>query len=280
MTLSGVGQTTLSVANDAAGMRDKIVQLIESVNFCKTYIVENTKWGGSNLVTSMNDDTGEITTTRENPNGLMIGNYGFQISQSNMDRIMNSNIVPFSENPALSIKEKLDKRQKYYDDNGLIYSSLSEIGITSDPDNKGLYKIEQSKLLECINSNPEAVIKLFTFTDEYTDIGADGKPKTVTIRGIAQDFNYWMTLMTSDTDVYDEAGNMIQKGKGTMVTLIENYQGIIENINAKIAREERRIDAVKARYTDRFNRLEIALQQLQDKQSQLESSISSLGSGE
>ncbi|MDR1083451.1 MAG: flagellar filament capping protein FliD [Deltaproteobacteria bacterium] len=278
ITLNGVGDSTLTVNNDAAGMRDKIVQIVESINFCKTYILDNTKWGGSNLVTGMDESTGEITTSRENPNGLMIGNYGFQIAQSNLDRIMNTSIIPFSEDPSLDIKARLEKRQKYCEDNGLVYTSFSDIGITSDPDNKGLYKVEQAKLLECINQNPEAVIKLFTFTDEYADVGADGKTKMVEIRGVNQELNYILTKMTSDTDVYDDAGNMIQKGKGTMVLLQENYQGIIENINAKIAREERRIEAVRARYTDRFNRLEAALQQLQDKQSQLESSISSLSS--
>jgi flagellar hook-associated protein 2 len=88
-----------------------------------------------------------------------------------------------------------------------------------------------------------------------------------------------MAKLASGTDVFDDSGNMIQKGKGIMVTLQENYEGIIENINAKIAREERRIETVKQRLTDRFNRLETALQQLQDKQSQLESSLSSLSTG-
>ncbi|MDR1577601.1 MAG: flagellar filament capping protein FliD [Deltaproteobacteria bacterium] len=279
ITLNGVGESTLTITNDSAGMRDKIIQLVESVNFCKTFILENTKWGGSNLVTSMSE-SGEISTSRETANGLMIGNYGFQIAQSNLDRIMNTNLVPFSQDPSLDLKARQEKRQKYLDDNGLVYSSLSEIGITSDPDNKGLYKVEQSKLLTCINQNPEAVIKLITFTDEYYETGSDGQSKLVEIRGMAQDLSYWMTKMTSDTDVFDEEGNIIQKGKGTMVTLQENYQSIIEGIDAKIAREERRIELVRSRLTDKFNRLEQALQQLQDKQSQLESSLSSLSTGD
>jgi flagellar hook-associated protein 2 len=191
---------------------------------------------------------------------------------------MNGNIVPFSENPALSTKERLEKRQQYFDDNGLIYTALSDIGITSDPDNQGLYKIEESKLLECINANPEAVINLITYSDEYTDVGADGKAKTINVRGMAQALAYELTLLTSEDDVYDTDGNMIQKGKGTMVTLQENYQAIIEGIDSKIAREERRIEQVRTRLTEKFNRLEEALQQLQSKQSQLESSLSSLSS--
>ncbi|MDR1657784.1 MAG: flagellar filament capping protein FliD [Deltaproteobacteria bacterium] len=276
-TIKSTGSSTLTVSNDPTAMRDKINQLVQSVNFCKTYIVENTKWGESNLEVSMNEG-GEIVTSRETENGLMIGNYGFQISQTILDNFMNSNLVPLSENPELSTKEKMEKRQKYYDDNGLIYTTLADIGITSDPDNQGLYKVEESKLLTCIQQNPEAVIKLFTFSDEYTDIGRDGKSKQVKVRGLCVGLSADMELLTSTTDITDENGDVVQQGKGIMVTLQENYEGIIENINAKIAREERRIEAVRQRYTDRFNRLEVALQQLQDKQTQLESSLSSLQS--
>jgi flagellar hook-associated protein 2 len=259
-------------------MRDKIVQLVQSINFCKTFIVENTKWGGSNLQVNVNDDSGDISTSRETANGLMIGNYGFQIAQSKLDSFMNTSLVPFSQDPSLDTKAKLEKREKYYEDNGLIYTTMADIGITSDPDNQGLYKVEQSKLLSCIQQNPEAVIKLFTFSDEYVDIGPDGKEVPVTIRGAALALGEEMTKLTSTTDVTNSSGDVIQKGKGIMVTLQDNYESIIANIDAKIAREERRIQAVRQRLTDRFNRLELSLQTLQDKQSQLESSLSSLSS--
>jgi flagellar hook-associated protein 2 len=278
VTIKSVGTSTLNVANDPAAMRDKITQLVQSINFCKTYILENTKWGESNLEVSMNE-SGEVVTSRETANGLMIGNYGFQMAQTKLDAFMLNSLVPFSEDPSLTTKQRLEKRQKYYDDNGLVYTTMSDIGITSDPDNQGLYKIEEGKLLECIQKNPEAVIKLFTFSDSYTDIGKDGKPKQVVIRGAALALGEDMTLLTSDSDITDENGDVIQQGKGIMVTLQENYQSIIEGIDAKIAREERRIEAVRQRLTDRFNRLETALQQLQDKQSQLESSLASLDSG-
>ncbi|MDR1051128.1 MAG: flagellar filament capping protein FliD, partial [Deltaproteobacteria bacterium] len=274
LTVTGTGTSTLTVSNDHEAMRDKIVQLVQSVNFCKQFILENTKWGGSNLEVSMND-AGEVNTSRETANGLMIGNYGFQISQTKLDGFMNSSLVPFSQNPGLSTKEKIDKREKYYEDNGLVYNTLSEIGITSDPENQGLYKVEQTKLLSAIQQNPEAVIKLFTFSDQIVE-HYGGEDHITEIRGVGVGLFEQMTLLTSTTDVTDSEGNVTQQGKGIMVTLQENYESIIAGIDAKIAREERRIQAVRQRLTDRFNRLETALQQLQDKQSQLESSLSSL----
>jgi flagellar hook-associated protein 2 len=277
MTLTGVGETILYVQNDATAMKDKIVQLVNSVNYCKSYILEYTKWGGSNLTTVM-DESGTISTTREVANGIMIGNYGFQMAQSAMDKLMTSSIIPYSTDPSLSLKEKYDKRAKFMEDNGLIYGSLTEIGISSDPDNQGLYTVEESKLLECINKNADAVIKLFTFSGEYTDKGSDGKDKLVAVKGFALDMGEQMAALTSDTDVYDSDGNFVEKGKGILVTLQENYQTIIENINEKIAREERRIELVRQRLTDKFNRLEVALQSLEDTQSSLQSSIDSLNS--
>jgi flagellar hook-associated protein 2 len=278
MTVNGVGTSVLSVRNDAEGMRDKIVQLVNSVNYCKSYILEYTKWGESNLEVTMND-SGQVVTSRENANGIMIGNYGFQIAQSSLDSLMNTSLVPFPTNPALSTRERIEARQKFMDDNGLAYAALSEIGITSDPENQGLYKVEQSKLLECINANPEAVLKLFTFNGTYYDKDSAGKDKEVEIKGFALSMGEKMAALTSDTDVYDTSGNMIQKGKGILVTLQENYESIIENINLKIAREERRIEQVRQRLTDKFNRLETSLQGLESTQSSLEASIQSLESG-
>jgi flagellar hook-associated protein 2 len=191
---------------------------------------------------------------------------------------MTRSLVPFPTDPTLSTRERIDARQKYMEDNGLAWASLSEIGITSDPDNQGLYKVEQSTLLDCINSDPEAVLRLFTFNGTYIDKTADGKDKMVEIKGFALSMGEKMAALTSDTDVYDTSGNMIQKGKGILVTLQENYESIIENINAKIAREEKRIEQVKQRLTDKFNRLETSLQGLEDQKSKLEASIESLSS--
>ncbi|MDR2461538.1 MAG: flagellar filament capping protein FliD [Deltaproteobacteria bacterium] len=277
MTVTGVGKTVLNVRNDSQAMADKITQLINSVNYCKTYILENTKWGESDLEVTM-DDSGQVVTSRENANGVMIGNYGFQIAQSNLDKLMYNSIVPFAQDPSLTTKERIEKRDKFLEENGLVYYTLSQIGITSDPDNQGLYKVEESTLLECINTNPEAVIKLFTFEGEFSDKNAEGKDIIVQVKGIALDMGEQMAKITSDTDITDDEGNITQKGKGILVTLQENYEAIIENINAKIAREERRIEQVRQRLTDKFNRLEVSLQSLEDQQSKLESSIESLSS--
>jgi flagellar hook-associated protein 2 len=278
LTVKGAGSSTITVSNDPTAIRDKIVQLVESVNFCKTYILEYTKWGGSNLVVGVDETTGAITTERETANGIMIGNYGFQISQSTLDSLMSTPLVPFSSDPTLTTKERLEKRQAYMDANGLVYSTLADIGITTDPENQGLYKVEQARLLECINANPEAVLKLFTFTDEYADKDSSGKDIMVSIKGTALALGEKMAEITSDSDNYDTDGNLVSKGKGILVTLQENYQSIIEGINAKIEREERRIEMVRQRLTEKFNRLEVALQQLEDQQSSLESSIESLKS--
>ncbi|MDR1310017.1 MAG: flagellar filament capping protein FliD, partial [Deltaproteobacteria bacterium] len=107
VTVLKTGTSTLTVSNDHEAMRDKIVQLVQSINFCKTFIVENTKWGGSNLQVQMSD-SGDISTSRETANGLMIGNYGFQIAQTKLDAFMNTSLVPFSTDPSLDTKGRID----------------------------------------------------------------------------------------------------------------------------------------------------------------------------
>jgi flagellar capping protein FliD len=129
--------------------------------------------------------------------------------------------------------------EKFYENNVLIYTFLSDIGITSDHDNQAIYNIEQTKLLTAIKTKLNAVIRLFTFSDSYNDVGTKVKSKLITIRGAALALGEEMAKFTSETDIFDESGNMIQKGKGIMVTFYENYEGVIENINAKIARRDR-----------------------------------------
>ena len=63
-----------------------------------------------------------------------------------------------------------------------------------------------------------------------------------------------------------------------MNLLADNYEGIIDNIDVKIEREERRIALVKERLTTQFVNLEVLLGQLSGQQTYLESLIKKLPS--
>jgi flagellar capping protein FliD len=201
VTLQGAGTTQITVQNNVTEMVNRIKQLVQSVNYCKQYIKDETKWGGGKLVSKVLAD-GSFSRETEGgggtvpgidgevkASGAMIGNYGFQISQSNIDRLVTSVIFTreefiramdnnydgthpgdFSKLPVTVEDEDPDNPtsqtglyNKYLKDNGLEYTRLSDIGIASDPSNQGLYIVENSKLTEVLTKNPEAVIKLFTF---------------------------------------------------------------------------------------------------------------------
>jgi flagellar hook-associated protein 2 len=311
VTLQGPGETQITVQNNVTEMVNKIKQLIESVNFCKSYIKEQTKYGGGKLVSKvLKDGTFQRTTEGGEASGVMIGNYGFQISQSNIDRLMTKEIFTRDEyikalNPDGKSKfyndmpdtvedeerdgpSKQGLYQDYLDKHGLIYTRLSDIGIASNPENAGQYIVENSKLTEALTKNPEAVMKLFTFTPPTSEgqsldpVYAD-EPARPRIAGFSVTLGYAMSDLTRTTDVIDsKTGQVVKPAKGITKVLAQNYNEIIsgptgkEGIDAKIAREEKRVAMVRERLEQKFARLETLLATLNNKQSSIESQLAKL----
>ena len=305
VSLQGVGETQITVQNNVTEMKNRITSIVEALNYAKTYIKEQTSYGGGKLVSKWNENTQmfERQTEGGEENGLMIGNYGFQITQSTIDELVTRQIFSRQDyikaiDPDNEAESKLpvsvDNEERdgpsqeglykaYLEKNGLIYTRLSDIGIVSDPDNKGLYRIEDSKLTEALTKNPEAVIKLFTFTPPEEGFPTvtkydDEKPRTP-IGGFCVNMNYAMGDLTRATDVVDpETGQMKQPAKGIMKVLAENYNGIMSGIDVKISRETTRIAKYRQRLEDKFARLETLLASLNDQSTKIQSQIDSLSS--
>ncbi|MDR2726046.1 MAG: flagellar filament capping protein FliD [Candidatus Adiutrix sp.] len=288
VNLIGVGKATITIQNNVSDMANKIKSLVESVNLTKNFIKQNTKWGGGKLVSNLlSNGTVERATEGGEENGVMIGNYGFQISLSELDRLMTRSIFTVdefiearfpdaSERSRLTRAEKHELYDQYLEDNGLIYTRLSDIGIRSDQSQGGVYVVEESKLIECLSRNPEAVIKLFTFTNGDSDFPVgntvlvhEDEADRPRLSGFAVQLGFRMSDLTRANDVIDpQTGNVYKSAKGITKVLAENYNTIISGsngnggIDAKIAREERRIEMYKARLEKKFSRLETALSQL------------------
>jgi flagellar capping protein FliD len=304
VNLTGTGKATITIKNNVTEMAQKINSLVESVNLTKSYIKQHTKWGGGRLVSNvLSNGSLERATEGGEANGIMIGNYGFQISLTEMDRLMTRAIFTAddyikrrypdeSSRNRLSEKEKQDLYEKYLEDNGLIYTRLSDIGIRSDPDNGGNYTIDESRLMECLSTNPEAVIKLFTFENAPNEfpVGTDNREvihldeeARPTLSGFAVQLGYRMHDLTRTNDVIDPTtGDVAKPAKGITTVLIENYNGIISGhdgkggIDAKIARETRRIQIYQTRMEQKFARLETALSLLNGASETLASQLASL----
>lgn len=131
------------------------------------------------------------------------------------------------------------------------YVHLGQIGINTDPDAGGRWTIDSTKLEEALNNDLEGVARLFV---KDSDRGTTGVASQM------------MTRMEEFTDSETGIGNV----------LIDNYKGIISNIDNKIDSEERRIQLVKERMEAKFARLEKALSTLNGQSSSLESLIARL----
>jgi hypothetical protein len=278
-------------------MANKIKAVVESVNMTTAFIKQQTKWGKGKLVSNvLSNGSMARSTEGGEANGIMIGNYGFQISQSEINRLMSRPIFTVddfmkarypdeSERARRSREESQELYDKYLEDNGLIYMRLSDIGIKFDPgeEGEGRYNIEESRLTECLTRNPEAVIKLFTFTNANSDfplptvvVHLDEEPRPI-LSGFAVQLGYRMSDLTRVNDVIEPGtGNIIKPAKGIAKVLAENYSNIISGIDSKIARENKRIDQYEQRLTLKFSRLETALAQLNSLSDRVASQMAQL----
>lgn len=179
--------------------------------------------------------TAHIDAGTQKYNGPMIGNYAFQIVQQNINSILSS--------PASGLIDGID-----------VYTHLSQIGIKTDDDivkftagdqeyslDARRWTIDQATLENALNTNPGAVCALFV------------KDAVRSVDGIAE-------LIRQETD--DLASEYTDARPGIVSVLIENYLGIIENIDSKIDSEERRLALVEDRLNTRYSQLETYLGQM------------------
>lgn len=216
-----VGVSTVTVSDDVTAIKDKIKQLVNSVNFVLDFIRDETKF------VKNSDDTTE--------SGVMIGNYTYDIVRNSINQILYESV------PGLEIGTDT-------------YSHLSQIGIKTDPDLNGQWVVDENELDAALKNDLEAVARLFVNDPDHGSTGSQGIAYSLT------------TKMTELTD--DESG--------IANVLTENYNKIIDDIDNKIASEERRIKMVKDRLDAQFARLESTLNTLQGQSTYLESQIAKL----
>ena len=135
LSLTGTGTATISVTNDTNAIKATIEGLVDSINSALNYIKEMTAY----------DKAGE-----GEDNGVMIGNYGFQIVQQRINDIL--------YNPVPGLTDGVDT-----------YTRLSQIGIRTDPDQGGKWVIDSSTLDTALSNDIDAVCNLFV-QDDVTSV--------------------------------------------------------------------------------------------------------------
>lgn len=174
--------------------------------------------------------------------GIMIGNYVFNLVEQQVKSIFTAAVPGLSEGTDT-------------------YTLLAQVGIHSDPDNQGRFTIEATELDEALNSNLSAVAALFMLDEDRTYTDDEGEEQN--IAGVVE-------LMRERTEA------LLDTDTGAMNVLIDNYQGIIDGIDDKIAREERRVALVESRLRERYARLESNLAVLNAQQESLAAQIDEL----
>ncbi len=152
LTVKNVGSTQINIDVDQQAVIDNVQTFVDKMNEVRTLFMELTKVGTINQSGSVS--TGKVTA--EQAGSLMTGNYAVQLVASNLKSITASLAKGFQYFDPLS--EKGDK-----------YSTLSQLGILTDADegsvSKGLLVLDQDKLREVLNENPDAVAQLFAAKD-------------------------------------------------------------------------------------------------------------------
>ncbi|MFH1136789.1 MAG: flagellar filament capping protein FliD [Pseudomonadota bacterium] len=217
LNLKGSGTAVVTVSDDVDAIEEKINNFISYVNYLQNYI---------NVETRYDSETKE--------KGVMLGNYTYDIVKSDVNRLMAESLV-----------------RQAGDEYSYAYTHLSQIGITSDPDNEGMWVIDDDLLTQALNEDLEGVARLFVQDPER---GSNGIANKMRVK------------MEKFTDSVNGIGNV----------LITNYNGIMEQIDEKIAREEKRVAAVQTRLEEKFARLETALSTLEGQSSYLESQLSNI----
>ncbi|MFH1091753.1 MAG: flagellar filament capping protein FliD [Pseudomonadota bacterium] len=209
------GEAVVTVANDREAVEENIELLVSSVNFVLDYIRQETKYDPE---------------TKET--GVMIGNYTYDIVRN----LINETLI----GAVPGLERGSD-----------VYTSLSQIGIKTDPNLNGQWTIDTSVLKTALSNNPEAVARLFVRDDEKNSQGVCDRLQS---------------KMEELTDAETGIANV----------LLSNYSHIISDIDDKIAREEKRIALVRQRLEEKFARLETLLAQLGGQSSYIESQIAKL----
>jgi flagellar hook-associated protein 2 len=307
--LSGVTLTLLStsatavqvtVTNDNAAMQEEIIGLVDSYNQTISYILEQTGY---------DSETGEA--------GVLFGNYAVLMVKGDLAAIATGDAPGFQNPPdpylnlgILGITTDADETSPTFgqllvdeptlsaalsaDTNGVVellsdyfvgvsddatgtityYSSLP--GITQP----GIYDVEATVtggVLVSGTINGHAVT-----VDGDTLTGAAGYPEYgLAVRVDLVNGTHTGTVRLKlgiNGSLTEKLNELLSINSGPLNILIDNYEDIVDNIDSKIAFEQRRVEAHRQRLIDQFSRLEALLAQLNDQANYLDSQINKLPS--
>lgn len=198
ITIKSTGKTILNTVQDKDKIKENILEVVDALNMVKGTILQLSK-------VDTEKDVGEYDTEKLSSSltwqmgSALTGNYGVQLVLSSYNNIVSSMSTGFQ------------KKQSVDDIFGDLYTTLSELGITTNTnagsDAFGLLEVDETKLDEALEKDSAAVINLLSSTMTGTTTSAD---YTVASTGVsAKSGSYSVTY---DVDANGQATNVYING--------------------------------------------------------------------
>jgi len=299
LNLKDTGTVQLTVSNDTSAIKEQIVTFVDQVNSILSIIREQTK---------VDNSTGE--------GSLLTGNYGLQIIQQKIKDILSSKGIGFDRNSdtytvlaSIGITTDANESSPTLGQLLLDESKLDE-ALSNDP--QAVAEIFSADYVPTSSSSDfryyshiSGITQGGVYTVSYTVSGGvitsatiDGKTASISnniltaTEGDAKGLAIQVDNLTDGTysgtlrlkygkilELRDSLDELTDSDTGPLNVLEDNYNEIIEDIDEKIAWEQKRIERYERDLRDRFARLEELLGYYNQLDTQLSSQIKSLGSG-
>lgn len=148
------------------------------------------------------------------------------------------------------------------------YLSLESIGITtmgyaSGSTDNGKLIVDETKLRDALETNPEDVSKLFTLTQTEVQTDANGNVTSTTEKNVGIAMKLYDTLTNSITEITTKAGTAGSLADSSLLT--QQIAQVDERMDVLLDR----MDSDEERYWSQFTAMEEALQKLSEQGSWL-----------
>ncbi len=289
----------ITVADDTSAIQEKITELVAAYNEATAYIREQSTYDAA---------TGET--------GVLFGNYGLQIVKSQLAAIVTGNAPGFADpqDPFLNLAQigiTTDADQNS-DTFGQLLVDGAALSAALSADLQGVADL-MANYFAGVSDDSSGNISYYSSLPGITQPGSyevvatvsggvltggtiNGHPATVdgdTLTGASGYPEYGLAVRVNLTDgahtgtvrlklgvngqLSEKLDDLLSATSGPVNILIDNYQDIIENIDEKIAFEQRRVESYRQRLIQQFSRLEAVLSELNDQANYLAGQIQKLG---
>jgi flagellar hook-associated protein 2 len=289
----------LTIGDDTGAMQEEIGTLVEAYNEAIAHIRDLTRFGG---------DEGE--------SGILLGNYGVQIIKSELNAIAAGNAPGFKDGcdsllnlAQIGITTDVDETSETF---GQLLIDGAQLAAALNGNPEGVARL-MADYFTGVSDDATGNIAYFSSLPGITQPGEyevtaqvvggvlvsgaiNGHAATVsgdTLTGAAGFPEYGLAVRVNLADgahtgtvrlklgkngqFADRLEELLSASSGPVNILIDNYNDIIDGIDAKIDFEERRVEAYRQRLIWQFTQLETVLGQLNDQSQYLAGQIQKLG---